>query len=139
MAGVDMPKKGSKDGIYEVNMTPLIDVSLVLVVILMVAMPMILQSGIAVRNAAKGGQSAREQARIERIEVAIVSEDIVLVNHQLIGREHLRGALAPLVAASSNGGVVVVSCADLVTHGTFVDVVDEAKGAGAAQVAVMED
>ena len=138
MAGVDTPKNGKGGGIYEVNMTPLIDVSLVLVVILMVAMPMILQSGIAVRNAAKGGQSAREQARVERIEVAIVSEDSVLVNRQLIGREHLRGALAPLVAASSNG-IVVVSCADLVTHRTFVDVVDEAKGAGAASVAVMED
>jgi biopolymer transport protein ExbD len=34
---------------------------------------------------------------------------------------------------------VVVSCADLVTHGTFVEVIDEAKGSGAAQVAVMED
>lgn len=138
MAGVESPKNGRNGGIYEVNMTPLIDVSLVLVVILMVAMPMILQSGIAVRNAAKGGQSAREQARVERIEVAIISEDSVRVNRQVIGREHLRGALAPLVTASSNG-IVVVSCADLVTHGTFVDVVDEAKGAGAAQVAVMED
>ena len=127
-----------QEGIHEPNMTPLIDVSLVLVVILMVAMPMILQSGIAVRNAAAGGRSVREQARLERIEVAIVSEDSVLVNRQVIGREHLRGALAPLVAASTTG-IVVVSCADLVTHGTFVEVIDEAKGSGAAQVAVMED
>jgi len=53
--------RGNKrdSGIYDVNMTPLIDVSLVLVVILMVAMPMILQSGIAVRNAAAGGRSVR--------------------------------------------------------------------------------
>jgi biopolymer transport protein ExbD len=133
-----MGRKQRGSGIYEVNMTPLIDVSLVLVVILMVAMPMILQSGIAVKNAAAGGPSVREQARVERIEVAIVSEDSVIVNRQLIGREHLRGALAPLVAASSTG-IVVVTCDDLVTHGTFVQVIDEAKGSGAAQVAVMED
>jgi biopolymer transport protein TolR len=136
----DFDTKGNKrgGGIYDVNMTPLIDVSLVLVVILMVAMPMILQSGIAVKNASAKGRSAREQARVERIDVAVISEDSVLVNHQAIGREHLRGALAPLVAASSNG-IVVISCADQVTHGTFVDVLDEAKGSGAAQIAVLED
>ena len=136
MAGVDMPKNGRKDGIYEVNMTPLIDVSLVLVVILMVAMPMILQSGIAVRNAAKGGQSAREQARVERIEVAIVSEDSVRVNSLLIERAQFSATLSSLLAQSAEP-IVVVECADQVSHGTFVRVVDDAKSCGAAQIAVV--
>ena len=39
------------EGIFEVNMTPLIDVSLVLVVILMVATPLALQSSIALGTA----------------------------------------------------------------------------------------
>jgi biopolymer transport protein ExbD len=45
------PRK-SENGIYEPNMTPLIDVSLVLVVILMVATPLALQSSIGVSRAA---------------------------------------------------------------------------------------
>jgi len=67
------------DGIHEPNMTPLIDVSLVLVVILMVTTPMAFQSGIQIRNAAKAGRAA-ERARAERIEITVVSPDSVIVN-----------------------------------------------------------
>jgi biopolymer transport protein ExbD len=123
-------------GIFEVNLTPLIDVSLVLVVILMVAMPMILQSGIAVRNAGGRGETSAA-ARTERVEIAIISADSVRVNRTLIARRNLRGTLAPILAASQNH-LVVLECDDRVSHGTFVSVLDEAKGCGAEQIAVME-
>ena len=59
-------------GIHEPNMTPLIDVSLVLVVILMVATPMAFQSGIAVQSANRSGRRAPEHATtfIEQAESA---------------------------------------------------------------------
>ena len=124
-------------GIDEVNMTPLIDVSLVLVVILMVAMPMVFQSAIAVRGTAAAGQTAEVAARTERVEIAIVSEDSVRVNRSaLIGRDQLDQALIQLIQASATG-VVVVQCGDQISHGTFVNVLDRAKGAGATQIAVV--
>jgi biopolymer transport protein ExbD len=125
-------------GIYEPNMTPLIDVSLVLVVILMVATPMAFQSSIAVRNAAATGKQAPELARTERIELAIHSDGTVGVNRMVVPREALTVTLRPLIEQSGTG-IVVVRCEDGVTHGSFVGVLDEVKSLGAVQIAVVGD
>jgi biopolymer transport protein ExbD len=117
-------------------MTPLIDVSLVLVVILMVATPMAFQSGIAVRNAATSGQAAVQRARAERVEITIVSADSILVNRDLVTRATLSGILKPLLAQSATK-TVVVRCDGRVPHGSFVSVLDEAKSCGAVQIAVV--
>ena len=56
------PRRPATDGIYDPNLTPLIDVSLVLVVILLVATPMALQSGIARGPRGLGRQGRRDGA-----------------------------------------------------------------------------
>ncbi len=138
MAKTRRTKNGKgPEGIFEVNMTPLIDVSLVLVVILMVAMPMAFQSSIALRSASAAGQDGAP-ARLERVELSIVSEDSLLLNRVLVSQASLSEALAPVIAASATRQVVV-RCAGQVSHGTFVNVIDDAKACGAAQVAVVGD
>lgn len=129
-------RKRNPEGIHDVNMTPLIDVSLVLVVILMVATPMAFQSGINVRNAAASGRAAAQQARAERVEISIVSPDSILVNRDMVSRTSLSGILRPLIAQSATKAVVV-RCDGRVPHGSFVSVLDEAKSCGAAQIAVV--
>ena len=129
-------RKRNPEGIHEINMTPLIDVSLVLVVILMVATPMAFQSGIQVRNAATSGQAAVQRVRAERVEITIVSADSILVNRDLVTRATLSGILRPLIAQSATK-TVVVRCDGRVPHGSFVSVLDEAKSCGAAQIAVV--
>jgi biopolymer transport protein ExbD len=121
-------------GINEPNMTPLIDVSLVLVVILMVATPMALQSAIVVGRASASGRAVEKQ-KIERIELTVIGADSVLVNRQLVSREQLGATLKPLLAASATRDVVV-RCDDAVPHGAFVSVLDEARLQGAARIAV---
>ncbi len=116
-------------------MVPLIDVSLVLVVILLVATPMALQSGIAVSKAASSGRKA-QPARTERVEVSILGADSILVNRVLVARPALGATLRPLLVASATRQVVV-RCADQVPHGDFVAVLDEAKAQGAAAIAVV--
>ena len=79
-------------GIYDPNLTPLIDVCLVLVVILLVATPMTLQSGIAVSRAAKGGKSGAE-VRASRIEITIRDDQNLTVGQErccvvCAGRRH---------------------------------------------------
>jgi biopolymer transport protein ExbD len=123
------------EGIHDPNMVPLIDVSLVLVVILLVATPMALQSGIAVSKAASSGRKA-VPAHTERVEIAIVGADSIVVNRALVPRASLGAVLQPLLAASATRAVMV-RCSDQVPHGTFVAVLDEAKAQGAAQIAVM--
>lgn len=129
-------KQPPQDGIHEPNMTPLIDVSLVLVVILMVATPMAFQSGIAVQAAVRGGRAAERDARVERIELAVTADGRVSVNRVTVPRDSLASALRPLLAASPTG-TVVVRCDDGVPHGEFVAVLDEARRLGAARLAVV--
>jgi biopolymer transport protein ExbD len=125
-----------REGIFDVNMTPLIDVSLVLVVILMVATPMAFQSSIAVRAARESGRSAAATARTERIEIGVETGGVVTVNRQQVPREALGAVLRPLLEESPTR-TVVVRCASGVSHGAFVSVLDEARQQGAAQIAVV--
>jgi biopolymer transport protein ExbD len=124
------------ESIFEPNMTPLIDVCLVLVVILMVATPMAFQSSIGVQKAAKAGKAAAIAAKSERVEISIVSADTVTVNRTTVVRKDLPLLLKPLLQLSSTK-TVIVHCADTVPHGAFVGVLDEAKQCGAAQIAVV--
>lgn len=131
-------RPGNGDGIYEPNMTPLIDVSLVLVVILMVATPLAFQSGIAVNAAAASGRTAQQKTRLERVELSVLADGRVQVNRDVVERKALGAALRPLLAQSSNG-LVVVRCDDGIPHGDFVSVIDEARGLGATKIAVVEN
>lgn len=125
-------------GINEVNMVPLIDVSLVLVVILMLATPLAFESSLTIHEARKTTKTAKEKTNDERIEVRIVSEDNVLVNRTSVARTLLGSTLSPMLETSTHG-IVIVACSDRVSHGTFVNVLDRIKLCGARQIAVTGD
>jgi len=117
-------------------MTPLIDVSLVLVVILMVATPMAFQSGIAVQSAAKSGRKAVAHEHSDRIELSVRSDGRVDVNRRSVALDSLAVALGPLLQLSPDR-FVVLRCDDGVPHGVFVSVLDQARQLGAAKIAVV--
>ena len=121
----------------EVNMTPLIDVSLVLVVMLILATPLAFESRIDVKGAAKTGQQAEVEKKSERIEIIVESEETVRVNQTVVNRAALQSALMPLIRASVDRGVFI-GCAAGVTNGAFVDVLDQAKQSGATEIAVFD-
>ena len=129
------PRKVHESGIHEPNMTPLIDVSLVLVVILMVATPMAFQSSIAVSRAAESGRKA-DPARTEWIEVTILSSDLLLVNRQEVPRSAFTAVLGARLAESATRRVLV-RCEDAVPHAAFVSVLDDARACGAAGISVV--
>ena len=125
----------AEGGIYDPNLTPLIDVCLVLVVILLVATPMTLQSGIKVSRTSSSGKSGAA-ARAARIEISIRDDQNLTINRTPVPRAGFRDALRPMLASSQTRDVVV-QCADGVSHGTFVSVLDEAKVEGAKRIAVV--
>jgi biopolymer transport protein TolR len=125
-----------EEAIHDPNMTPLIDVCLVLVIILLVSTPMAFQSSIAVQRAAQAGKAAKYTAKSERVEITLVSPEVVLVNQNQIPRASLAGLLKPLLEASATK-LVVVRCGDGISHGAFVSVLDDAKACGASQIAVV--
>lgn len=124
------------EAITDPNMTPLIDVSLVLVVILMVATPLAFQSSIGVQAAGSSGRKAAATARTERIELSVHEDGTVGVNSLVVRSEALESTLRPLIERSATR-MVVVRCDDSVPHGTFVRVIDEAKRLGAVQIAIV--
>lgn len=130
-------KKSNKGipGVHEINMTPLIDVSLVLVVMLLLATPLALESSIGLRDARKSAKKAEKKKIEERIELNVVSEDSVRVNRELVSREELQDRLRPMLDQATSR-VVFVQCAERVSHGAFVDVLDQAKVCGATELAV---
>lgn len=128
---------GSDMANHEVNVTPLIDVSLVLVVMLLLTTPLAFESSIDVRSAAEAARKAKEQERDPRIEIVLVSDETVRVNRTTVARADLSGTLRPLFDASDERNVMV-SCGDGVTHGAFVDVLDQAKMCGAGDIAVVQ-
>ena len=124
-------------GMRDINMTPLIDVSLVLVVMLLLATPLALESSIDLRRSSKTAKKAEQQKNDARIEIHIISEDEVEVNRVPVDRERLQPVLKPLLDKSSDR-LVVIACNDGVSHGAFVNVLDQAKLCGAGEIAVTE-
>jgi biopolymer transport protein ExbD len=118
----------------EVNMTPLIDVSLVLVVMLLLMTPLAIESSLAVQRQQRAS-SAEQEDTPERVEIQILDEASIRVNRNVIAREELAVTLMPLFAGSAKVPAMV-TCDDAVTHGTFVDVIDTAKSAGAGEIAL---
>ena len=125
----------NEEQMSEVNMTPLIDVSLVLVVILLLATPLAFESSFGVQKSAASARQAPEETQPARIELSILSDDSVQVNRMVVPRWNLGETLKPLLEESQTGQVMV-SCHDEVSHGTFVDVLDITKLSGAKEIAV---
>ena len=124
-------------GFSEINTTPLIDVSLVLVVILLLATPLAMESGISVKSRAQSGRVAEQSEEAKRLELTILDEQTVRVNRQTVALADLAPTIRPMIQSSPDQ-LVIVRCADGVTHGAFVSVLDEAKMCGAAQIAIVE-
>lgn len=120
----------------EINMTPLIDVSLVLVVMLLLLTPLAFESSIAVRKAAASARKSETRKKEERVELKIISEDSVMVNRSMVSRAELESALGPLLRDRAERRVTI-DCGDGVPHGAFVDVLDRAKLCGAGEIAVL--
>lgn len=127
----------SGEGMHEINVVPLIDVSLVLVVILMLLTPLAFEQAIAVHRAQVAAQEAAQEETTERLEVSIIDENVIRVNRTSVARADFAATITPLL----HGPIappVVVTCADAVSHGTFVSILDEAKLCGAREIAVTE-
>jgi len=134
MSGNSRPEKNG--GIHEINMTPLIDVSLVLVVMLLLLTPLAFESSIAVRRAAASAKAAEKKMEEERIEIRVISADSVMVNRSVVPRNGLAEVLCPMLSGRTDRRVVL-ECGDHVKHGVFVDVLDQVKLSGAGEIAVL--
>lgn len=121
---------------HEINLTPLIDVSLVLVVMLLLATPLAFESSINVKKD-DAARAAKQKEKQEQIEIVVLNDEEVRVNANVVQRADLTTVLEPLIEKSADH-TVMIGCDHGVMHGTFVDVLDQAKMSGAKGIAVFE-
>lgn len=124
----------SQELIAKVNVVPIIDVSLVLVIILLVTAPLLTVADLPVDLP----QARTREAEDERnVSITLGSNGELAVDDKSVARETLRAALAARLAQPGNEDVLVVVRADSgAPYGAVRGLLDDAKAAGARHIAI---
>lgn len=124
---------GNRDKIIsEINITPLTDVMLVLLVIFMVTTPLLIMESFKIKLP-KAVTADIETGK--GITISIAPGGIVYLNNKIIGIEMLFDAIKTDIASRADKIVIIKADKD-VLHGIVVKVLDIAKRAGAEKLSI---
>ena len=130
-----MRLSGERHGmISKINVVPLIDVCLVLVIILLVTAPMMVQSDLPVDLPEARTREAEDEVNVS---ITLSSNGDLAVDDLRVTRETLGATLQSRLAQKGNDNVLVVVRAD--SNAPYVavrELLDEARSAGAQRVAI---
>ena len=117
-----------------INLTPIIDVALVLVIILLITAPMLALADLDVTLPAAVSRGAEDDVKIN---ITMTNDGQVAINEHIIGRERFGQVLEGLLSSGDNKDVLVVLRADTeVPYSSIRMVLAEAKSAGALRLAI---
>jgi biopolymer transport protein ExbD len=133
--------EGAEGVFAEINITPLTDIFLVLLIIFMVTSSVIVQqgpgggakAGLKV-NLPKGG-ATDVTARSTDLSVAVLVDGRFVLSGNVVTEDELRRAFDKAKAENPDT-LVIVQADEGVPHGTVVQVMEMAKKAGLAQLAI---
>ena len=131
MALASLKKRGRSPIMSEINITPLTDIFLVLLIIFMVSSAAMVESGakIALPQVDETSNQPRE------ITVTVTPNDEIFVNSQPVSYDDLEQTLRSLVSAKPDLPVVLEGDKE-VLFGNAVKILSLAQKAGAASVAI---
>ncbi|MFH1073718.1 MAG: biopolymer transporter ExbD [Candidatus Firestonebacteria bacterium] len=118
--------------ISDINITPLTDVALVLLIIFMVTTPMILAGGINVKLPTATTANTTPQRNIT---ISITQDGKVYLNDRETGFDGLQPALEQFLK-NEKDKTVILNADKGVMHGQVVRALDIAKRAGAVKLAI---
>lgn len=123
---------GDDDLITDINVTPLVDIVLVLLIIFMVTATYIVRAAIEVElpRAAHGGESVGTI-----LSVVVTKEGETFLGGALVDEEQLVARTKQAVAGDADTRVVI-SADRAALHGAVVRVIDLVKGAGVSKFAL---
>jgi len=120
--------------ITKINVTPIIDVALVLVTILLVTAPMLSIADLPVDLPMAHTRGAEDERNVS---VTLASNGDLAVDRDRVTPETLRAALTLHLARSGEANVLVVIRADSsIPYGRIRNLLSEARAAGAKRLAV---
>lgn len=144
MAGGRVPggseDPGDEEAVFsEINITPLTDIFLVLLIIFMVTSSVIVNQGQGAKSGLKvnlpQGGAADVTANSNDLSIAILADGRLVLSGDVVTAEELKKALADAKAKNPDT-LVIVQADEGVPHGKVVEVMEAAKAAGLAQLAI---
>ncbi len=131
-----MQTNGGKDRrlLSEINITPLVDVTLVLLIIFMVTTPM-LQRGTDIQLPTAQASQVKEE---ERITLTVTRDSRILVNNEEVPRKELETRLKSMIG-SGKERVLYLRGDARVPYGFVIDVMDAIKSSGIETVGMITE
>jgi biopolymer transport protein ExbD len=119
--------------ITKVNVTPIIDVALVLVIILIVTAPLLSAADLPVKLPEA---RTREAENNKNVSVTLAQDGALAVDDRRVTAADLRAAIAERIADQGDDVLVVVRADSNAPYAAVRGVLDEARGAGAKRLAI---
>lgn len=125
----------NRDSFNEINITPLTDIFLVLLIIMMVIAPLLDQQGL---NLTVPDMVQQEQVSKENktLTIAVTNDDGYVVDGQQLSTDQLESTIKEK-AQSKPDGLLIESAPDA-THGAVVRLMDIARNSGITSISMTE-
>jgi len=128
------PLVESRPVFTRINVTPIIDVALVLVIIMLITAPMITALSMEIDLPKAKTRSIEDEVRLS---VTLGRDGELAVDDEQVAPDELLRVLAGKISESSNKNILIVVRADAtISHGTVKQVINDARTAGAKRIAV---
>ena len=119
--------------VSRINVTPIIDVALVLVIILLITAPMIAVTDMQIQLPAAKTRSVESDARIN---VTLGLNGVIAVDDKDVSRSEMFGMIARRIDAEGTKLLIVVRADEGVAYDAVQDLLKDARNAGARRLAI---
>lgn len=119
----------------DINITPLTDIFLVLLIIMMVIAPLLDQQGLSL-TVPDNVEAKEDITEHKTVNITIDNDDKFFINDEEISADNLEDKIRELSKANPEG--VVIETSENTTHGAMVKVMDSARNVGVNAISVTE-